>query len=98
MSHTRLSLWAAVAATALWASLALADGIEYETDRPGSDYKSFEVPSADYVQCHVACRDDETCKAWTYVKSGPNTPTPLCFLKNAVPDAVKNDCCTSGVK
>lgn len=98
MSRDRKLLWIPLCIALVWASVALAQGIEFETDRPGSDYKKIELDTADYVQCHVACRDDSACLAWTYVKSGPKTPKPLCFLKNAVPTAVKSDCCTSGVK
>jgi hypothetical protein len=86
----------AIAAIAV-VGVAVADGIEYETDRPGADYKGFELEHADYVLCHRACMDDERCKAWTYL-SGGDGKKPMCFLKDAVPAAVPHARCTSGVK
>jgi hypothetical protein len=73
---------------------------EANTDRPGSDYKHFDniggVPVT-AQQCTMACFKDANCKAWTYVR--PNTiqgPKGNCWLKNAVPPPVANNCCISG--
>jgi len=41
---------------------------------------------------------DARCLAFTYVNPGVQGPNPRCWLKNAVPRAVPNGCCTSGVK
>ncbi len=74
-------------------------GFEYNIDRPGLDYKSFDLPYADPGLCKSACDADPKCKAWTYVK--PNTiqgPNPRCWLKFGVPSPVRNNCCISGVK
>jgi len=74
-------------------------GVEFGTDRPGSDYKNFKLPYPDYKLCKEACEREPACKAWTYVK--PFTiqgPQAWCWLKNAVPNPVKKDCCISGVK
>jgi hypothetical protein len=76
-----------------------AGSMEWDTDRPGLDYDSFDLPQADPQLCQDACSDDERCKAWTYVK--PDTtqgPNPRCWLKFEVPQPVKSDCCVSGVK
>lgn len=73
--------------------------MEWNTDRPGSDFSHFNLPSANPYLCRVRCEKNPKCKAWTYVR--PNTiqgPNPRCWLKNAVPAAKSNSCCISGVK
>jgi len=73
--------------------------MEYDTDRPGLDYKNFNLPSNEPMLCQRACDEDPKCKAWTFVK--PNTvqgPNPRCWLKYAVPKARHATCCISGVK
>ncbi len=73
--------------------------LEYDTDRPGMDYRNFDLPSNDPMLCQRACFQDPRCKAWTFVK--PNTiqgPRPRCWLKYAVPPAHHATCCVSGVK
>ncbi|OAG27282.1 WSC domain-containing protein [Thermodesulfatator autotrophicus] len=75
------------------------DGVEANIDRPGLDYKSFNLPYPDYKLCQDACENAPECKAWTYVK--PYTiqgPYARCWLKNAVPNPVRNKHCISGVK
>ena len=74
-------------------------GVEVNTDRPGLDYKSFNLPYPDYRLCQSACKKDPKCMAWTYVK--PYTiqgPYARCWLKNAIPHPVKRSCCVSGIK
>ncbi|AEA34567.1 WSC domain-containing protein [Hippea maritima] len=74
-------------------------GVEPNTDRPGSDYKNFNLPYPDYRLCQNACNKDPQCKAWTYVK--PYTiqgAYARCWLKNAIPNPVKRNCCISGIK
>lgn len=100
MTRRTIGLWIIVACACIAlgvVGVALADGIEYETDRPGSDYKNIKLAHADYVLCHRACMDDEKCKAWTYL-AGNDVEGPQCFLKDAVPAPVPNTRCTSGVK
>jgi len=66
------------------------------TDRPGGDYSNFEigVPPA----CRDACMKDGRCVAWTYVKPGIQGRRARCWLKDRVPAAVANPCCTSGTR
>ncbi len=74
-------------------------GLEWDTDRPGLDYHSMDLPSPDPNLCLRECYYDPQCQAWTYVK--PNTiqgPYPRCWLKYAVPPPQLNSCCVSGVK
>ncbi len=61
-------------------------------DRPGSDFANFDLPMADYRLCQGECAANGTCRAWTYVEPGH------CWLKNAVPAPVINQCCISGSK
>jgi PAN domain len=71
-------------------------GLEVNTNRFGSDYRSLDA--ADAQKCQSACADEVQCKAWTWVKSGVQGSGARCWLKNSVPVASKNNCCTSGVK
>jgi hypothetical protein len=72
--------------------------LETNVDRPGRDYKNFNLPAADTNLCKTACEQEgSTCKAWTFVRAGVQGPTARCWLKNAVPPAFTNNCCASGV-
>ena len=75
-----------------------AQSVELSTDRPGLDYTSFDLPSADYRHCEAACANDGRCKAWTYVQPGAQGPSARCWLKHSIPGAVGSDHCISGVK
>jgi hypothetical protein len=73
--------------------------MEWNTDRLGADYTFFPLPTDNPKQCEDACRFDEKCRSWTYVK--PNTirePAPMCYLKNAIPPSQDNPSCVSGTK
>ena len=80
-----------------------AQNFESGVNRPGSDYKNFDItpPSGGFVTaeglCQTACENDASCKAWTFVKAGIQGPKPRCWLKNAIPGKQGNSCCTSGV-
>ncbi|MBI4822516.1 MAG: PAN domain-containing protein [Deltaproteobacteria bacterium] len=69
-----------------------------KTDRPGSDYRSFDLPKADPTLCRDACMAEAPCLAFTFVNPGVQGPSARCWLKNRVPDPVASDCCASGVK
>jgi hypothetical protein len=108
-----LSLVIVMAALAIWVAIAAAhfgttpvaidpfmtpqDNLEYDTNRGGSDYRSFET-QADPLVCRTECAKDPTCRAFTYVKPGVQGPNAKCWLKSAVPGASANSCCVSGVK
>src|SRR3954451_4065548 len=77
---------------------------EDSTDRPGRDYKNFDLnlPSPGTFGgpedvCRETCQRDDQCKTWTFVKAGVQGPKPRCWLKNAIPAARANTCCVSGV-
>ena len=65
------------------------------TDRPGSDFRNALRGSSQ--DCQEFCRSTRGCRVWTFVKAGFHGPSARCFLKNVVPAAVPNSCCTSGV-
>ncbi|WP_164712231.1 PAN domain-containing protein [Methylobacterium currus] len=75
-----------------------AKNMEYSLDRPGLDYRSFDLAQADANLCSNACNGEAQCKAWTYVRPGVQGPKARCWLKNKVPAAMASSCCTSGVK
>jgi len=61
--------------------------VEYDTDRPGCDYKNFVVPRANdprtfYTVCMDTCGADPSCQAWNF---DPRSGQPTCFLKNCAP-------------
>lgn len=72
--------------------------LEINVDRPGSDYRSFELPGAQPELCQQACIAEEQCQAFTYVKPGVQGTAAYCWLKSAVPSSVASDCCVSGVR
>jgi hypothetical protein len=74
---------------------------EYEpgTDRPGGDYRNFNLDRPDWHLCQSECNRDTRCRAWTYVNPGVQDPTHArCWLKSTVPNKGPSSCCNSGVK
>jgi hypothetical protein len=67
-------------------------------DRPGQDYRSFDLDSATPALCEKACAQEARCRAWTYVKPGVQGSKARCWLKKGVPPAKRDGCCISGVK
>ena len=72
--------------------------LEPNTNRPGLDYKDFDLPDPAREPCQEACAADPNCRAYTYVKPGVQGAKAHCWLKSGVPPPVKDSCCTSGVK
>ena len=71
-------------------------GVAYERDRPGEDYRSFDLGRADAALCQAACGLDARCRAWTYVEPGRQGGRARCWLKDAVPPRKKAACCATG--
>ena len=72
---------------------------ERGTDRPGHAYRFLETHNA--ADCSLACQAANSCRAWTYVKPGAPRragTASRCWLKHVVPQPIRNDCCTSGVR
>lgn len=63
------------------------------TDMPGKDYRGFDTTKGGAAECSVTCSKEHKCQAWTWSKQ-----INRCWLKDAVPVAILNDCCISGVK
>lgn len=73
-------------------------GLEFDTDRPGWDYRDFDLNRDDPQVCRQACLDDPaSCRAFTYAKPGAVRPRAHCWLKNPAPPPMANACCVSGL-
>ncbi|MBT1512485.1 hypothetical protein KIP88_18440 [Bradyrhizobium sp. SRL28] len=72
------------------------DGPRQNTDRPGNDFRNVAL-RGNSGDCLELCRRTRGCRAWTFVKPGVQGTSARCWLKNVVPAAVANACCTSGV-
>lgn len=69
---------------------------EDKIDRPGSDFKNFDIDS--WKTCEAACAENDVCMSWTYVKRGVQGPSARCWLKNRVARPVASAAAISGVK
>jgi len=73
-------------------------GMEFSIDRPGGDYRSFDLaPNPVAKTCASSCEADQHCRAWTYRRPGYQGPDARCFLKNHVTRPRNEACCVSGV-
>jgi hypothetical protein len=68
------------------------------TDLRGSSYRNFELATDSVTLCQSACKTDTECLAWTYVHPGLQGTNAHCWLKNIIPPAAANSCCTSGIE
>ena len=93
----QVTLGHAGTADSIMANAKLGPLAEPNFDRPGQDYKNFELDS-NANTCEFACTKDAKCKAWTYVKPGVQGLKARCWLKTGVPPLRSNSCCTSGLK
>jgi hypothetical protein len=89
---------ASLAALACLAAMTAArPSLAQNFDRPGGDYMSAPIPSADPADCALLCERDRRCRAWSF--NYPNdTRGAVCWLKSTVPPLVADDCCVSGVR
>jgi PAN domain len=71
--------------------------LEDNVSRWGADYRRFNIASGGAEDCAEACAKDDRCRAWSYVKPGVSGPKALCRLKSAVPQAMADPCCVSGI-
>jgi hypothetical protein len=72
--------------------------LETSIDRPGGDYKSFEVNSGEGEEnCQSACAADNKCRAWTYARPGYVGKAAHCFLKKDIKPPRRKAGFTSGV-
>jgi hypothetical protein len=72
--------------------------IEFGIDRAGGDYKSFDTqPDNSGAACAAACKGEQQCRAWTYVRPGYQGAAAHCYLKAKVTIPRHKPCCLSGV-
>ncbi len=72
--------------------------LEPNSDRPGHDYRDFDLAQPRPELCRDACLKDRGCLAYTYVKPGVQGANARCWLKNAAAPAQRAPCCVSGAK
>ena len=71
---------------------------EFGMDRFGGDYRNFETaPDPNGEPCAAACKAENRCRAWTYVRAGYIAGGARCYLKSRVTPPRKRPCCVSGV-
>ena len=59
--------------------------MELNTDRPGFNYRNFDLTAADANPCRAQCEAETQCLSWTYVAPGVQGVNARCWLKKAVP-------------
>ena len=96
LAHFCASLMLALATSALAQSYQV--NYQSSVDRPGGDYRNFDLKAADPSLCGAACLMEPQCQAFTYVNPGLQGPAARCWLKSAVSNPVANPCCISGVR
>jgi hypothetical protein len=72
--------------------------IELNTDRPGSDISTMALAKSNPALCHDACKSNDECVAWTYIKPGIINAKAHCRLKSEMPEPRRSSCCISGRK
>jgi hypothetical protein len=102
-SHTQDRCWLKHSVPGPVENNATTSGVQYSfepgIDRWGGDYAAFSLaPDEDPTVCWAACLEDSRCEAWTYVEPGTyGDRNARCWLKDEVPGASQQNCCTSGV-
>ena len=74
------------------------DTVEFSMDRTGGDYKNLDIakdPAG--ATCEAACKAEDRCRAWTYVRPGYLGASARCFLKERITRPRHKPCCVSGV-
>lgn len=72
--------------------------IEDGFDRPGADYRDFDLKEARPELCWTECMKESQCVAYTYVKPGVQGPSAKCWLKDRLTQKFHNNECISGLK
>lgn len=80
-------------------ALATMSALEQDTDRPGADYRRFDVATEDARICRDACAKEQQCAAYTLVRANVHGPSAYCTLKSPAPAPQANNTkCVSGFK
>jgi hypothetical protein len=85
-----------VAFSGISGAAAAPENFSRNMDRPGSDFRNIAL-RGNAQDCLKLCNRERECRAWTFVKPGIQGSSARCWLKNVIPAAVANACCTSGV-
>lgn len=73
-------------------------GFENSIDRPGGDYRNFEMKANETDEaCKAACTADNKCRAFTYARPGYAGREARCFLKKEIKPPRRKAGFTSGV-
>jgi hypothetical protein len=67
-------------------------------DRPGADYASVPLRTADPDLCAARCERDPHCRAWGFSYPVTESANAVCWLKSRVTPRVPAMCCASGVR
>jgi len=70
---------------------------QVDSDRPGGDFLSVDLPAPEPAVCESLCRRHKRCRAYTFVRPGLQGSMARCWLKSQVSAPVANSCCVSGV-
>jgi hypothetical protein len=72
--------------------------VKFSIDRTGDDYRNLDVATNPTgAPCEAACKGEERCRAWTYVRPGYLGPSARCFLKERITRPRHKPWCVSGV-
>jgi hypothetical protein len=72
--------------------------VQPNSNRPGQDYREFDLLQTNPESCRDACIQDPRCRAFTDVRSGIEEEYARCWLNGGAPPAEHAPCCASGVK
>ncbi len=101
-SPIRFHFWQLLVAALLGSALHMtsAPGLAFtlNTDRPGGDFTSSDVPGNDPRICAFRCEIEGQCLAWSYTPPGVLQPVARCTLKNTVPAPVAANNVVSDVR
>lgn len=72
--------------------------VEFSIDRLGGDYRYIDLPAdSTDATCEAACKGENRCRAWTFVRPGYISQAPRCYLKDKITRPRAKPCCISGV-
>jgi hypothetical protein len=72
--------------------------LQYDSDRPGHDYRNLDLPQARPELCRDLCAQDPRCRAFTYVGPGIQGASARCWLKDGASRPRPAKGLVSGVK
>lgn len=74
-------------------------GLELRSERPGENFREFEMNHPDPSLCQEACQNLRDCAAFTYTRPGYDGETARCALKKQAKAPIGDrECCISGAR